>query len=137
MKQTKSGFTIIELMVVFILIAILTALSVQMTGGRMKNKAVASEAIGMLGMIETACRLFAFEHGYSPRQFEDLTDAGLFEEADIEGSFFSAADIAALLGDERIPLGDRSLENGCGTVNGLTICKVDSGEYTVSETYQP
>lgn len=137
MKKTRAGFTLIEMAIVFLVVGVLSTISIKMSGNHLKNRAIASEAVGMLGMIETSCRLFSLEKGYSPLHLDDLTDAGLFKPNDIEGSYFSADDIGTIVGDERIPLEETGLGAGCGTVNGLTICKLDTGKYTISGTYQP
>lgn len=134
MKNLK-GFTVIELVIVVAIVSILSGITVTFFGGKLKDKAIASEAVSMLGVVESACRLFTVQNGYGPAELTDLTDAGLVSVQDLNGTFFSSEEIDRLVGDGSIPLGDRGLKNGCGTVNGITICKVETGGYSISGSY--
>jgi prepilin-type N-terminal cleavage/methylation domain-containing protein len=135
MTTNKKGFTLIEMTVVVAIISVLSAVGVKVSGSKLKNQAIATEAVSLLGVIDRACTMFFVERGYQPEQLEDLSLTGLFQLEDLSGTFFSTEEIQTLIGPENIPLDERGLGSGCGTVNGLTICKLDNGEYSVSGAY--
>lgn len=86
------GFTLIELMIVVLIVAILAAVAVPLMRGRV-DAAKWSEAKAAMGTISTAIRTYAAEKGPSgtaPAD-NDLTALG-FDTADLDGSYFSQSD---------------------------------------------
>lgn len=135
MKKSQ-GFTLVELMVVVIIVGILAAVVTHTVSG-IKNRAIATEALGMLGAVESACRTFALANGAAPTSVEDLKNAGIVNLASLDGTFFTHADIAGLVGDGNIPIGNKGLLAGSGQAKGITIQKTAAGGYAVSGKYQP
>ncbi len=69
----KSGFTLVELMVVAVIVAILAAVAIPLMSGN-RNRAIATEAESGLGTIRTALRtMFAQTGAYN----EDLNGAAI------------------------------------------------------------
>lgn len=83
----KTGFTLIELMVVILIVGILAAASVPLMTGRIE-KAKWAEANAMAGTIKSAARVYYVENG---ELTTDLTKLG-FEGTDLTGTYFDAGD---------------------------------------------
>jgi len=94
----KSGFTLIELMVVILIVGILAAVSVPLMRGRIED-AKWSEAAASAGTVRVAVRTYAAERGVSRAKSEldgalvsaNLSKLGFFA-GDLTGSYFSATD---------------------------------------------
>ncbi|VGO17539.1 Type II secretion system protein G [Pontiella desulfatans] len=86
-KNKKSGFTLVELMVVAIIVAILAAVAIPLMSGN-KDRAMATEAQTGCSTIATAMRMHYVEHG----NFTAITDpadlGGIKAEADLNGTYF-------------------------------------------------
>ncbi len=64
-SNRKSGFTLVELMVVAVIVAILAAVAIPLMSGN-RNRAIATEAEAGLGTIRTALRaMFAQSNAYN------------------------------------------------------------------------
>lgn len=63
--NSKSGFTLVELMVVAIIVAILAAVAIPLMMGN-KDRAMATEAQAGLGTLRTAMQVYRAEHGGYP-----------------------------------------------------------------------
>lgn len=87
----KTGFTLIELMVVILIVGILAAASVPLMRGRI-NSAKWAEANAMAGTIQTAARVYFVEHG-SISTDVSKTDLG-FLDGDLEGTYFTENDFS-------------------------------------------
>ena len=88
MKKTnkKSGFTLVELMVVAIIVAILAAVAVPLMSGN-TERAAATEAQAACGTIATAQRLARVETG--SYQAGDVFDLPGLNAGDLNGTYFS------------------------------------------------
>ena len=64
-KRNKAGFTLVELMVVAIIVAILAAVAIPLMTGN-KKKAWATEAQAGLGTLKTAFQVYKAENGGWP-----------------------------------------------------------------------
>jgi len=101
MIRTKKGFTLVELMVVAIIVAILAAVAVPLMKGS-KDRAVATEAEAALGSIRSQMRsIFAQYGAYTGDPTDPITDGAVqgnvpgFDAAsgsapgDLDGTYFS------------------------------------------------
>lgn len=64
-KNSKAGFTLVELMVVAVIVAILAAVAIPLMMGN-KDRAMATEAQAGLGTLRTAMQVYRAEHGSYP-----------------------------------------------------------------------
>jgi len=88
----RKGFTLVELMVVILIVAILAAVAIPIMRGRI-DAAKWSEGKAMMGTIATAIRAYVAETN-QPLSAADknalpFTDLGLYEN-DFTGTYFSA-----------------------------------------------
>ncbi len=68
----RKGFTLIELMIVMIIVAILAAAAVPLYTS-IVSRAYESEIVSALGTIRSAARAYKAENGVYPTQMADLT----------------------------------------------------------------
>jgi prepilin-type N-terminal cleavage/methylation domain-containing protein len=93
--KSKKGFTLIELMVVILIVAILAAVAIPIMRGRI-DAAKWSEGRAIMGSIATAIRAYAASEDAAPAT-GTLDDADLalslgFAPADLDGTYFDPAD---------------------------------------------
>jgi len=91
-KQNKLGFTLVELMVVAIIVAILAAVAIPMMSGN-KTKAIATEAQAGLGSLRTAFQIYKAENGTWPTflnnvQFSATVTNLTVKFGDLQGKYF-------------------------------------------------
>lgn len=87
-EVNKNGFTLVELMVVAIIVAILAAVAVPLMSGN-KKRAVATEAIAAFGVIDDAAKLYCMEYGTPPSAFLDIKNSGIMKNEDLDGTYFN------------------------------------------------
>jgi len=92
-KNRKSGFTLIELMVVAIVIAILAAVAIPLMRGN-KDRAMATEAQAGCGAVRTALRVYYAEHDAYPAPTADVTTLPGIKSGDLDGVYFDTAGYA-------------------------------------------
>ena len=96
-RKNKAGFTLVELMVVAIIVAILAAVAIPLMSGNTK-RAMATEAQAGIGTIKTAQQVYKAEHGgFYPSSFncgddtaqalKDLT----IKAGDLDGKYFGSS----------------------------------------------
>jgi prepilin-type N-terminal cleavage/methylation domain-containing protein len=88
-KQGKKGFTLVELMIVAIIVAILAAVVIPLMAGN-RYKAIATEAEAGLGTIATAMKVYYAENGTWPTTLSQLSSSGL-NAADLISKHFANA----------------------------------------------
>ncbi len=93
-KRCRSGFTLIELMIVVIVVGVLAAVAIPMYQ-IVPERSKALEATSALGMVKGAMKAYYSEHGtYSNGSFVDgapVTAGGVLsiKPGDLEGRWFS------------------------------------------------
>ena len=87
-RKNKLGFTLVELMVVAIIVAILAAVAIPMMSGNRK-KAQATEAQAGAGTIKTLVRIMQTEGVSAPTTLSGVR--GL-NTADLDGTYFVNTD---------------------------------------------
>ena len=89
MKRNK-GFTLIELMVVILIVAILAAVLAPTMTGRV-NRAKWSEGVAGAGTIATALRAYCVEQGADVSAAPTMAQIGLTTN-DLQGKYFASGD---------------------------------------------
>ncbi len=93
--KSKKGFTLIELMVVILIVAILAAVAIPIMRGRI-DAAKWSEGRAIMGSIATAIRAYAASEDAAPGtgtlDDDDLALSLGFAPADLDGTYFDPGD---------------------------------------------
>ena len=95
MQKSKAGFTLVELMVVAIIVAILAAVAIPLMMGN-KDRAMATEAQAGLGTIRTAMQVYKAEYGGYPVHYSGqnmntiLTPSLTVKPGDLDGKYYKS-----------------------------------------------
>lgn len=103
--MSRKGFTLVELMVVILIVAILAAVAIPIMRGRI-DAAKWSEGKAMMGTIATALRAYCAEWDGPPDGSQPVLDLATlemnfdlgFRENDLKGTYFSQTDFSILSG---------------------------------------
>jgi prepilin-type N-terminal cleavage/methylation domain-containing protein len=134
-RTSRSGFTLVELMVVAVIVAILAAVSIPLMSGG-KKKAMASEADSSLGAVRACLRaMYAETRDYSKDPNGNTIEAGDpltaipgVSTGDLEGKYFKESDydIASISASAY----SLRCQGSTGEVSGVTITLDQSGTFT-------
>jgi len=89
--RSRTGFTLIELMVVVLIVAILAAVMIPIIRGRI-DSAKWTEGKAIMGSIATSIRAYAAEHGVNgdlPNSFRTVSTGLGFAIGDLDGTYFT------------------------------------------------
>lgn len=127
--KKKSGFTLVELMIVVIIVGILAAVGIPMMSAN-TVKAKGTEAQAMIGTINTAGKLYTVERGSAPDSLTDLGDAGYLSNTDFaDNKYFSTNDFTTLTFDADLG----SVTNAVIAGDGVTVTFAD-GEWSTEKS---
>lgn len=91
--NSKAGFTLVELMVVAIIVAILAAVAIPLMMGN-KDRAMATEAQAGLGTLRTAMQVYKAEHGGYPIIAAGVQIPGYagltVKDGDLDGKYYKS-----------------------------------------------
>lgn len=87
-RQKKAGFTLVELMVVAIIVAILAAVAIPLMSGN-KDRAAATEAQSACSTIKTAVRVSQVDGKTWTSTINDLVG---IDDGDLDGNYFDHGD---------------------------------------------
>jgi type IV pilus assembly protein PilA len=88
-NQRKAGFTLVELMVVAIIVAILAAVAIPLMSGN-KNRAIATEAQAGCSTVASALKVYWAEHGSAKSAaIADVTTLPGINTGDLVGKYFN------------------------------------------------
>jgi len=133
LRTSKKGFTLVELMVVAVIVAILAAVAIPLMSGN-KKRAMATEAEAALGSVRTALRAMYAETKAYDKDPNGTTISGSVTNIpgvtaeDLEGKYFKAANYSI----ESISTSSYSIQavGSTGEVNGVTIKLNQDGNFT-------
>jgi len=88
--RNKKGFTLVELMVVAVIVAILAAVLIPIMAGN-RNRAFATEAVAALGTTRNSLRVYYAEHSAFPTLASGAVEGRVqgINTGDLTGTFFS------------------------------------------------
>ena len=131
----RAGFTLVELMVVALIVAILAAVAIPLMSGN-KKRAMGTEADSALGSIRTAARVLMAETGAYNKKSDGSTIADMncknypgMSAADLNGKFWNSACYTfTTLGISNFVIQAAGISTGQTT--GITITLDDGGGFT-------
>ncbi len=111
MKRKRDGFTLVELMVVAVIVAILAAVAIPLMSAN-RTRAMVTEAEAGCGTIRTVLRaMFAETGAYNvdllgaPITSTDPVDLPGLSVGDLDGKYFSDGDYSMILGATTYSIG--------------------------------
>jgi type IV pilus assembly protein PilA len=140
MKNKKSGFTLVELMVVAVIVAILAAVAIPLMSGN-RTRAMATEAEAALGTMRTSMRAMYAQSGSCVKDLEGADYAGGaattipgINAGDLDGRYFDDAAYSVSPDSATTytltAAGANSTAGGADDVAGITITLDETGTFT-------
>ncbi len=124
--QRTAGFTIIELMVTIVVVALLVSMAVPIMRGHAK-RAIATEGKAVAGAIRTAQRVWFAEHEEYTATWSNLSG-----QVDLgNNKYFGSAPKLVASGSGSSAAFSATL-SGAGDASGLTVSIDEAGELTTS-----
>ncbi len=133
MSRKKFGFTLVELMVVAVIVAILAAVAIPLMSAN-KKRAMATEAESTLGTIRSAMRaLYAQKNAYNVdlngTTISALSGVPGVTVADLKGRYFLDTDYSITVGASTY---SAQAKGSVGDANGITITLDQDGNFNYS-----
>ena len=117
-KQKKSGFTLVELMVVAIIVAILAAVAIPLMSGN-KERAAATEAQAAISTIWTAERTHYAEYNtYTNLAAGSVHNIRGINDNDLDGKYFDHDTYSANLAGTTLTIAAAASRTGAGLSAG-------------------
>ncbi len=133
MKHKREGFTLVELMVVAVIVAILAAVAIPLMSAN-KTRAMATEAEAGCGTVRTALRAMyaetdAYNENLNGDEVAEIDDIPGISNGDLDGKYFSHGDYTLSdMGAETYTVTATGAE---GTdVDGVVISLDQNGDWT-------
>jgi prepilin-type N-terminal cleavage/methylation domain-containing protein len=127
-KQKKAGFTLVELMVVAIIVAILAAVAIPLMSGN-KKRAAATEAQAACSTIQTAEQTYRAEHGTYMVGITDPHSLPGISTGDLAGKYFPDSGYTMTSAANTFTI--------TGTASYSSDTTIDGGTVTLTVTYDP
>ena len=143
MKNRKGGFTLVELMVVAVIVAILAAVAIPLMSAN-KRRAMTTEAQAGLGTIRTALRAMYAETGAYNKKQDNTTIANGSSPTllsgiganDLDGRYFNTAAYTLTTVTTNTYLitatGSSSTTPNASDVAGIVVTLDNSGNFTIT-----
>ena len=133
MSRKKFGFTLVELMVVAVIVAILAAVAIPLMSAN-KKRAIATEAESTLGTIRSAMRALYAQKGAYNVDLNGTTISALsgvpgVTVADLKGRYFLDTDYSITVGASTY---SAQAKGSVGDANGITITLDQDGAFNYS-----
>lgn len=132
--RNKQGFTLVELMVVAIIVAILAAVAIPLMSGN-KARAIATEAESGCGTVQTALRVHKAEHSVFPTlsSGSSVTNLPGIGATDLDGTYFDTSDYSVESAAASYTItcaGGGSSAPKSADANGITVTLDEDGAWT-------
>jgi prepilin-type N-terminal cleavage/methylation domain-containing protein len=128
--RRKAGFTLVELMIVAIIVAILAAVAIPLMSGN-KKRAVATEGQAGCSSIWTACRVYYAEHSAWPTNGTPVTTLPGISVGDLKGSYFNETTYTYAYAAPTITIDSGAAARG-PVVGGNVTLAIDTGTGTTT-----
>lgn len=126
-NKQKQAFTLVELMVVAIIIAILAAVAIPLMSGN-KERAAATEGQAGCGVVRTALRVYYAENdAYPSSDIADVTTLPGIEDGDLDGVYFNDGSYAVTVSGGGYSI---TATGVAGPAAGKTVILSSDGQWT-------